>query len=1593
MKSVQPDSETNQIGQTVQKQAVYGHLHTNGSNIRTDPGLQASSCGCELYLIWTSQLLAIRHLSGFPEGKQMFELPEQLHPFSFWIEAEHGIWYAVSNGFTEIENADGIRTQKCPLPLSGQLIFVCGTKKIVLYIYPTMAHELITENYSLASLDTVRIGRNDETEIQLLNPLASRSHARIEKRQNDLKLIDLGSSFGTYLNGKRISSQFLQLGDRIEIPGVRIHVGIGFLSIQADPSVCRIRNLIRVSRASLSGLNTSVPALQSENLFFRRPRTRSFHFQEQKITFDSPPMPISSEQIPLALRIGGPAVFSGVSAMSGNYTSMISSVLFPLLTSKYTEKQKQEYEERRVRKYTAYLHQKLEEIHEIQSKELADLKDNNPSAEQLSQLAGRKHRLWERRPMDDDFLRLRIGTGFQALKSQISCPQKSFGMDEDPLMKKMYELAERDFSLPDAPIFADFFEEFICGFRGPKDQKDELFLALLFELCYLHAPEEVKVVILAEPKTLERFPTVRCLPHVWNSERDYRFIATNPAECSLLSSKLAEKIDQMAAKNLDRKGVLKKGPYYVVFSFSLPLLQAVSAFDTVLQEEKNIGFSILSFSDSLPDSCLQLFDLNSRHSKILQLRHQERPDIGFAPDPIEIGRLRNGLFQISNLNRPVSEQKAQLPGMLTFLEMFGVGKVEHLSILKRWKESNPMKTLAAPVGVNEDGSLFMLDLHEKYQGPHGLVAGMTGSGKSEFIITYILSMAVNYHPNEVSFILIDFKGGGLTGAFEDESRGIRLPHLAGTITNLDESTMSRALASIESELKRRQRVFNEAKSAVNEGTMDIYGYQQLYRSGLVSEPVSHLFIISDEFAELKSQQPAFMDQLISTARIGRSLGVHLILATQKPAGVVNEQIWSNSKFKVCLKVQDRTDSMEMIKRPEAAELKETGRFYLQVGYNEFFALGQSAWTGAPYEPADAVVKKPDHEIRFIDASGQSVFKTKPKEKKKDRGHPQLVAIMEYLTETARQQNLASRKLWLDPLPECIDWRLFHQQAESSLEEYQIYIGLADDPSRQQQHRLKLSLPEVKNILICGEAGSGKSTLVQSILLSLVQRHSPDQLHLYLLDLPGRFFGSLDNLRHVGGLFLRPEMEQITRMLDKILEILEQRKKQFIQMRQSRFDTVHKKTGLPWVLLVIDGFDEIPDDANGRKVQETLVRIAREGPAYGMSIILSAGGQKNMIMKLRSEIGLSLPLYFKESYQYYDLLGDRPKIRPENKPGRGLALHDGRILEFQGIQFGSLLPEEDRSEAVEQIVAELNSRYRNSSLPSRLLSLDRKQEYRSFLQGFKPDRLPVGIVHETIRPLAIPFQQLFLLSVYFGSREAVDPVIDAFGEAAAMNQADLICFGRRKGTLPGCRQFFSADDHGSEEFTSWLQSEIAQRTGIRKAICEELEIEDWKDNESRKIWRRKMRQKTKPVMIWIESFMDWIGWLKDDQTGLLQTVFDMAEGYNLYFLAGFYPDDTKKLSSKDEAFKPDAGTALSPRERNHRLQKYFQESPGLLFGGRFDSQNLYRLPRDYSRMNTVFERKNMNQVLLQSNGKTAKLLFPMGDLEINRMEDEDDLPIL
>lgn len=426
--------------------------------------------------------------------------------------------------------------------------------------------------------------------------------------------------------------------------------------------------------------------------------------------------------------------------------------------------------------------------------------------------------------------------------------------------------------------------------------------------------------------------------------------------------------------------------------------------------------------------------------------------------------------QLSNFKVRENASNAAIPDMLTFLDMYKTSRVEDLDMYHKWLENRTYESMRSLIGQKAGEQPVYLDIHEKYHGHHGLVAGTTGSGKSETLQTYILSLVLNYHPHEVAFILIDYKGGGMAQSF------IGLPHLAGVITNLGGNQTTRALLSINAENKRRQRTFNEYK------IKHIDAYIELYRNGEAEEPMPHLLIIADEFAELKKEQPDFVRALVSAARVGRSLGINLILATQKPSGVVDDEIWSNTRFRICLRVADKQDSNEMLKRTDAAYITGTGRGFLQVGNDEIFDEFQSGWSGAPYTPEVPFNDDSKAKAVIIGLTGKPEAVKKKKKKKGDnvKKFTQLDAMVQYAANLAEENHIKPlRQIWLPPLP-----GLFYlDDLELTWDEKQIKlpVGLADDPQNQRQFPVYLDFIRDGHLLICGSAGSGKTSLVQTIL--------------------------------------------------------------------------------------------------------------------------------------------------------------------------------------------------------------------------------------------------------------------------------------------------------------------------------------------------------------------------------------------------------------------------------------------------------------------------------------------------------------------------------
>ena len=1208
------------------------------------------------------------------------------------IEAVSGQWVVKSNKRVSVLDAGGLPVRSAVIASQSLLYLQMkqGGDRAILFADEADESRLTFRKVVVRSPDSFLIGRAADCHFCFDNKLVSGHHARLTFTGTAWEIEDVGSTNGTYVGGIRVQKQRLSAGDTVYIMGLRIVVGSNYLAVNNPDEKLTIRSGslgdFRMQQVDPDAEEVELP---DKDYFYRAPR---FHREVEhvEITIDPPPQMPKLDTVPLALMLG-PALTMGMTSVTtailtvntvlaggGDIAqamptmimavgTLAGTILWPILTKKYEAKQRIKAERKRQDKYMAYLEQVRDRIRRCCKEQSDVLHENLVSPEECAgRIQGRKQNLWERAPGQSDFLRLRLGIGSVPLDATVKYSEKKFTMDDDNLQDAMVSLGAEPKMVGNVPISISLTESAAVGIYGNGPAVDKMLRSLLLQALALHSYDELKIMMITEEGEADRWEFVRCLPHLWNDEKTVRYFAANADEVKELSNLMEQEI--LSRGDTANRKYTDELPYYLILSTSKRLSEKCDAMGQLLRRNNNCGCTVVQAAPQLkdlPKETRLVICADGTNSRVYDRENTADRGISFTADDVKAGAVEAVAGVLANIELDQTNQHYALPNMMTFLEMFNVGKIEHLNALTRWKENNPTKTLQTPIGVDTQGEPFLLDLHEKYHGPHGLVAGMTGSGKSEFIITYVLSMAVNYHPDEVAFILIDYKGGGLAGAFEDAERGVKLPHLAGTITNLDGAAVKRSLISIQSELRRRQAIFNEARKIANEGTMDIYKYQQLYRDKVVTEPVPHLFIISDEFAELKQQQPEFMEQLISAARIGRSLGVHLILATQKPSGVVEDQIWSNSNFRVCLKVQDKSDSQDMIKRPDAAELSQTGRFYLQVGFNELFALGQSAWCGAEYQPSENVAKSVDNSIQVVDNLGRVLMSVKPDRRKAVSGTKikQIVAIINYLSGLAAEEAISVRPLWLPPIPGKI-------YVDALEEKYGCdggmvlnpVVGEYDDPFNQRQGVLTVPFSTEGNCLIYGATGNGKTTFLTTLAYSLLKHHDADELNLYILDLGAETLRVFEGAPQVGGVMCAADEEKTVNFIKMLCAEMERRRGLF-----SEFGGDHagycRSSGktVPNIVVMIHnfaGFTEMFGD-----LTDSVNLLTRDGVKYGIYFAVTAAGVNDVRYKTQQNFKQMLTMQLNDASDYAVIVGKTDGLIPSRYKGRGLAALD-RVYEFQ-----------------------------------------------------------------------------------------------------------------------------------------------------------------------------------------------------------------------------------------------------------------------------------------------------------------------------------------
>ena len=1289
------------------------------------------------------------------------------------VEEYNGQWKIKSDFETKIMSGD--KEIDSAILKDYSLFFLkinTDNEYVILYCSPTMDENI--KWLHIKKEGEIVIGNDSKAHINYNYPLVSKQHARLIYNQGKWVVQDLNSKYGTYANNVAIGTKPLQYGDIVFIMGLKIIVmkdsilinNIGnFLKFDTntfDIQYPVVQHQIEMDNPDEEGIEF----YKEDDYFFRAPRFKTM-IEPVNIKIDPPPAKPQDDKTPLIYTVGPMmtmammSVAMGYSALTGvidgsrdlssalptlimSFAMLMTMLLWPILQKRYQKKQRKKQEKLRQDKYTEYIQEKRKLIDTEMKVQRQILIDNYvPLSVTKDIIYSKKRNLWEREIEQADFLDLRLGMGNDELRGNISFPEEHFSLEDDNLLQEVYKLGAESRTLENVPISLSFVENRITAIIGMATIKQQFIEGLLLQMMAYHSYEDLKIILLTNEKNESTWNYLKVLPHCWSNDRTTRYFASNIDEAKEISLVLEQEIqarkyrDNNGNRELNTLDYTKYQPYYVIITDDYKMVRDIELVKDVCELEVNIGFSLIVISPRLvniPNECKTFISIGDKKSGVFQNELVSNKQKEFVADFDQTLNIYECCKILANIPIDISKENQSLPASLSFLEMYNVGMIEQLNILNRWKSNDPTKSLAAPVGVDKHQELFKLDLHEKFYGPHGLIAGMTGSGKSEFIITYILSMALNYHPYEVSFVLIDYKGGGLTGAFENKETGIKLPHLAGTITNLDTIEMNRSLASIQSELRKRQRIFNAARDNLNESTIDIYKYQSLYRKGLVKEPVSHLFIISDEFAELKDQRPEFMDQLISTARIGRSLGVHLILATQKPAGVVNDQIWSNSKFRVCLRVQDKSDSMDMIKCPDAASLKNPGRFYLQVGYNELFTLGQAAWAGAQYYPTEKRKKKVDQSVNFLDNVGNYIktFDTKQNEVIVESQGEEITNIVNYIVETAQEQNISIPQLWLPKIPNMIYVEDLKEKykVQSQKNDINPIIGEYDDPDNQKQNALTLPISKEGNTIVFGSAGSGKELMLTSIIYSTIISHDSKEINFYIMDFGAETLTMFKNAPHVGDVILSTEKEKVDNLFKLLKTTIDERKKIFVDYNGSYdFYINHGGKQIPMIIVMINNVEGFLDTYNEH--EEILGQMTRDCLKYGVVFILSTSGPNTVRYRLRQNFKQNVVLQFNDSSDYGAIIPGVRKKEPSKIYGRGLISLDG-IFEFQTAY---AYKEEKMTEYIKIICEKLQTicDYQATPVPTlpEVVTVNLLQKNYTSLRN-----VPVGINKETLEIISV-----------------------------------------------------------------------------------------------------------------------------------------------------------------------------------------------------------------------------------------------------------------
>ncbi len=847
----------------------------------------------------------------------------------------------------------------------------------------------------------------------------------------------------------------------------------------------------------------------------------------------------------------------------------------------------------------ARFRRELSHAHQL---ELRHRRVSVPTPETVEMLALRvDSRLWERRHGHRDFMTLPVGSG---------CVEWQPDWVEPP-GPEAADAARAFAGLHDVPVTACLGAGRVIGVAGDRPAALGVVRQLVSQAAVNHGPADLSISVFTEHPG--DWDWAKWLPHVEVGSR--RRLAGSVGEI--------EQVVRMLPAPGDAD--MKDARHLLVVDLPDLLTGPQALIREVLKDGNKRGIAAAAVARrtlDLPSLATTIVSLADARSHI---RYPDGSETAITPWMIEPRQARRIARALARVDDPeIADVGAHLPPIAHLGQLLGLDGNPRVAIARRW--ANGAGRPAAPIGIAANRP-FSIDLVT--DGPHALLGGTTGSGKSELLKSLVASLAASAGPADLNFVLIDYKGGSAFDACA------LLPHTVGLVTDLDDHLAGRALSCLEAELRYREERLRDA------GVSDIRDFPAGDNA-----PLPRLFVVVDEFAALATELPGFMSALVGIAQRGRSLGVHMLLATQRPNGVIDDKIKANTNLRMALRVQDVADSVDVIGSPDAAAIgrNQPGRALARLGPGDTVSFQTALVTGHSLARQSVPV-----------LAGPFLFATEqlrpPTVEAEDTGPTDLEIIVDATTRVADDLKLPPVRLpWPDPLPKNLT--LADLPAANAAG---AGFALADEPHRQRQVAARWS-PAAGNLLLYGLPASGTTTAMAAIAIATATASDPSRLHMYILDFDDQLLQPLRDLPHVGAVVAGNDRERQLRLLRKLATELQHR-------RQSMADGVSDETGYPTIITMVDnygGFADSYGEPGDAAIHNLVARLIADGPGVGMMTIVSAKHPGDVPSRIASTIAARLVFRLADRYDYSGL--GVPPVDPPTTPGRAFESGSGREVQ-------------------------------------------------------------------------------------------------------------------------------------------------------------------------------------------------------------------------------------------------------------------------------------------------------------------------------------------